>query len=203
MRLISLATEVDAKFTEVSNTFNAEILIKPNSKIALSSIIADLDITSPDELTNYDPYFIELMDLDVDSYYGRQVASNGFNGQRRNFIASIPKDEVKLVMPWQSGGFSVSGVTFAPALDRNLVAGKVMSTGGTTTNIAEAAAVYPASFQYRLRWTPAYPVFLDLKNKEQFNIRQLSIRMINYDGTIVALSGPMYIDVLIKDGSDM
>ncbi len=203
MRLISLATEVDAKFTEVSNTFNAEILIKPNSKIALSSIIADLDITSPDELTNYDPYYVELMDLDVDTYYGRQVEETGYNGQRRNFIASIPKDEVKLVMPWQSGGFSVSGVTFAPALDRNLVAGKVMSTGGTTTNIAEAAAVYPAPFQYRLRWTPSYPVFLDLKNKEEFNIRQLSIRLINYDGTIVALRGPMYIDVLIKDGSDM
>ncbi len=203
MRLISLATEVDAKFTEVSNTFNAEILIKPNSKIALSSIIADLDITSPDELTNYDPYYVELMDLDVDTYYGRQVEETGYNGQRRNFIASIPKDEVKLVMPWQSGGFSVSGVTFAPALDRNLVAGKVMSTGGTTTNIAEAAAVYPAPFQYRLRWTPSYPVFLDLKNKEEFNIRQLSIRLINYDGTIVALSGPMYIDVLIKDGAEM
>lgn len=203
MRLISLATEVDAKFTEVSNTFNAEISIKPNSKIALSSIIADLDITSPDELTNYDPYYVELMDLDVDTYYGRQVEETGYNGQRRNFIASIPKDEVKLVMPWQSGGFSVSGVTFAPALDRNLVAGKVMSTGGTTTNIAEAAAVYPAPFQYRLRWTPSYPVFLDLKNKEEFNIRQLSIRLINYDGTIVALRGPMYIDVLIKDGSDM
>jgi len=203
MRLISLATEVDAKFTEVSNTFNAEILIKPNSKIALSSIIADLDITSPDELTNYDPYYVELMDLDVDTYYGRQVEETGYNGQRRNFIASIPKDEVKLVMPWQSGGFSVSGVTFAPALDRNLVAGKVMSTGGTTTNIAEAAAVYPAPFQYRLRWTPSYPVFLDLKNKEEFNIRQLSIRLINYDGTIVALRGPMYIDVLIKDGSAM
>ena len=161
MRLISLATELGAEFSEVSNTFNAEILIKPNSKIALSSIVAELNIEDVDELTAYDPYFIELMDLDVDSYYGRQVASNGFNGQRRNFIASIPKDQVKLVM------------------------------------------VYPASFQYRLRWTPAYPVFLDLKNKEEFNIRQLSIRLINYDGTIVALSGPMYIDVLIKDGSDM
>ena len=203
MRLISLATELGAEFTEVSNTFNAEISIKPNSKIALSSIIAELNITSATELTDYDPYYVELMDLDVDTYYGRQTTANGFNGQRRNFIASIAKDQVKLVMPWQSGGFSVSGITFAPALDRNLVAGKEMSTGGVTSNIAEAAAVYPAPFQYRLRWTPSYPVFLDLKNKEEFNIRQLSIRLINYDGTIVALRGPMYIDVLIKDGVEM
>ena len=199
MRLISLATELGAEFSEVSNTFNAEILIKPNSKIALSSIIAELNITSATELTDYDPYYVELMDLDVDTYYGRQTTANGFNGQRRNFIASIPKDQVKLVMPWQSGGFSVSGVTFANSGST----GKVMSTGGVTSNIAESAAVYPAPFQYRLRWTPSYPVFLDLKNKEEFNIRQLSIRLINYDGTIVALSGPMYIDVLIKDGVEM
>ena len=44
MRLISLATELGAEFSEVSNTFNAEILIKPNSKIALSSIVAELNI---------------------------------------------------------------------------------------------------------------------------------------------------------------
>ena len=72
MRLISLATELGAEFSEVSNTFNAEILIKPNSKIALSSIVAELNIEDTDELTAYDPYYIELMDLDVDSYYGRQ-----------------------------------------------------------------------------------------------------------------------------------
>ena len=200
MRLISLATELGAEFSEVSNTFNAEILIKPNSKIALSSIVAELNIEDVDELTAYDPYYIELMDLDVDSYYGRQVASNGFNGQRRNFIASIPKDQVKLVMPWQPNGFSVSGIAFE---NLDPVSTTFLDTTGTTSNIAAAAAVYPASFQYRLRWTPAYPVFLDLKNKEEFNIRQLSIRLINYDGTIVALSGPMYVDVLIKDGSDM
>ena len=200
MRLISLATELGAEFSEVSNTFNAEILIKPNSKIALSSIVAELNIEDVDELTAYDPYYIELMDLDVDSYYGRGVSGNAFNGQRRNFIASIPKDQVKLVMPWQSGGFSVSGIAYE---DLDPVSTTFLQTTGTTSNIAAAAAVYPASFQYRLRWTPAYPVFLDLKNKDEFNIRQLSIRMINYDGTIVALSGPMYIDVLIKDGSDM
>ena len=199
MRLISLATELGAEYTEVSNTFNAEILIKPNSKIALSSITAALSITNISGLTFYDPYFVELMDLDVDTYYGRQVEANGFNGQRRNFIASIPKDQVKMVMPWQSGGFSVSGIEFANIGST----GKAMGTTGVTTNIAEAAAVYPAPFQYRLRWTPSYPVFLDLKNKEEFNIRQLSIRLINYDGTILELDGPMYIDVLIKDGIEM
>ena len=103
-------------------------------------------------------------------------------------------------MPWQSGGFSVSGIAYE---DLDPVSTTFLQTTGTTSNIAAAAAVYPASFQYRLRWTPSYPVFLDLKNKEEFNIRQLSIRLINYDGTIVALSGPMYVDVLIKDGSDM
>ena len=198
MRLISLASNLDAEYSEVSNTFNAEILIKPNSKIALSSIVAELNILDADELTNYDPYYVELMDLDVDTYYGRRVAANGFNGQRRNFIASIPKDQVKLVMPFQSGGFSVSGIDFT----MNAI-GTTMTTTGTPTGVAEVSSVYPAPFQYRLRWTPSYPVFLDLKNKEEFNIRQLSVRLINFDGTTVALDGPMYVDVLIKDGVEM
>ena len=199
MRLISLASNLDAEYSEVSNTFNAEILIKPNSKIALSSIVAELNILDPDELTNYDPYYVELMDLDVDTYYGRQVATNGFNGQRRNFIASIPKDQVKLVMPFQSGGFSISGIDFTMNAIGTTISGAIV----TPTGVAAASSVYPAPFQYRLRWTPSYPVFLDLKNKEEFNIRQLSVRLINFDGTTVALDGPMYVDVLIKDGVEM
>jgi hypothetical protein len=56
--------------------------------------------------------------------------------------------------------------------------------------------------EYRLRWTPPYPTFLDLSNKKPFVMNQLGVRLTKYDGSSIALDGPMFVSLLIKGPSD-
>ena len=56
--------------------------------------------------------------------------------------------------------------------------------------------------EYRLRWTPSYPTFLDLSNKKPFVLNQLGVRLTKYDGESIALDGPMFVSLLIKGPSD-
>tara|TARA_R110000737_G_C14417085_1_gene457064 strand:- start:15 stop:521 length:507 start_codon:yes stop_codon:yes gene_type:complete len=56
--------------------------------------------------------------------------------------------------------------------------------------------------EYRLRWTPSYPIFLDLSNKKPFVLNQLGVRLTKYDGESIALDGPMFVSLLIKGPSD-
>jgi hypothetical protein len=59
-----------------------------------------------------------------------------------------------------------------------------------------------AGEEYRLRWTPPYPIFLDLSNKKPFVMNQLGVRLTKYDGESIALDGPMFVSLLIKGPSD-
>tara|TARA_R110000787_G_scaffold78318_1_gene171541 strand:+ start:51 stop:560 length:510 start_codon:yes stop_codon:yes gene_type:complete len=56
--------------------------------------------------------------------------------------------------------------------------------------------------EFRLRWTPPYPIFLDLSNKKPFVMNQLGVRLTKYDGESIALDGPMFVSLLIKGPGD-
>lgn len=56
--------------------------------------------------------------------------------------------------------------------------------------------------EFRLRWTPSYPTFLDLSNKKPFVMNQLGVRLTKYDGESIALDGPMFVSLLIKGPGD-
>ena len=98
MRLIVLASSesnIDgAPDGTLINTFNADILIKKNSQIALKSITAEYKSASFVN-TEFQDYILELITFDIDSYYGYINDSAGLvNGQRRTILEMIPADSV-------------------------------------------------------------------------------------------------------------
>tara|TARA_R110000764_G_C10818745_1_gene361316 strand:- start:38 stop:631 length:594 start_codon:yes stop_codon:yes gene_type:complete len=196
MRLISLATDEDANDggeAVIDNTFNAEILIGSNSQIAMSSIVTEFSISTNDQLEAFEPYFLELTNIELESYYGRTDFANGLsNGSRKNFIATIPPDQLRVVVPLRPSYFAISGVTIT-----------------TPTNLANPTAAADfgdgavgSAIQYRLRWTPSNPIFLNISNKEPFALRQLGVRLLDYEGNVVTLEGAMFVDLLVRDSLD-
>ena len=169
MRLIILASDEKDNLggpATIDNTFNADIKIAADSKIALSSITTEIaswgDVSGSDMMLEYEDYIVELLNLDVDTYYGytntSSASTNPINGSRRNILATIPAGQL----------------------------GKVSVGPGAST------------FEYRLRWTPANPIFLDLSNKKPFSLRNLAVRLTRYDGEQIELDGLMFVNILIK-----
>ena len=198
MRLIVLASNENKSdggpTSEISNSFNADILVKAGSKIALQSVTAELSITEVDgsgspitnPLEEFENYYIELMDLSVESYYGFVDSQLGIlNGSRKNFIGSFSRREIVPVqVPRLNGNYSSvveddDTTTYTP-----LVIGNTLQSIGTT--------------EYQVHYVPKYPIFLDLSNRYEFALRNLSARIVRFDGSSVPLNGPISINILIK-----
>ena len=203
MRLIVLASNENksAGSTEayISNSFNADIVIKKGSKLALQSVTCELSITETDAgggsisnpLQEFENYYIELMDLSVDSYYGYVDAQKGIlNGSRKNFIGSFSRREiVPTQVPRLTGAFSSDP-----------------DAGATTTTytpmvVGDTLQEQDAN-EYQVNYVPKYPIFLDISNKYEFALRNLSARIVRFDGSAVPLNGPISINILIKDGEE-
>ena len=198
MRLIVLASNENKSdggpTSEISNSFNADILVKAGSKIALQSVTAELSITEVDgsgnpisnPLEEFENYYIELMDLSVESYYGFVDSQLGIlNGSRKNFIGSFSRREIVPVqVPRLNGNYSSvveddDTTTYTP-----LVIGNTLQSIGNT--------------EYQVHYVPKYPIFLDLSNRYEFALRNLSARIVRFDGSSVPLNGPISINILIK-----
>ena len=169
MRLIILASDEKDNLggpATIDNTFNADIKIAANSKIALQSITTEIaswgDISGDQLMAEYEDYIVELLNLDVDTYYGftntSSASTNPINGSRRNILATIPAGQL-------------ARVAIPPGM---------------------------STHEYRLRWTPATPMFLDLSNKKPFSLRNLAVRLTRYDGEEILLDGLMFVNILIK-----
>ena len=197
MRLITLASDAGQSSggeAVVANTFNAEIYMNANSQIAMSSIVTEFSITTNAELEAFEPYFIELTNIELESYYGYTDFLTGapLNGSRKNFIATIPPDQLRVVAPLRPSYFAISGVTSTrPTMLANPTAAGDFGDGAVGSAI-----------QYRLRWTPSNPIFLNISNKEPFALRQLGVRLLDYEGNVVTLEGSMFVDLLIRDSLD-
>mgnify|MGYP003667096223 FL=1 len=52
--------------------------------------------------------------------------------------------------------------------------------------------------KYTIDHVPNEPIFLNLMNKNNMALRNLSARLVKYDGSRVPIAGPMSINLLIK-----
>ena len=126
MRLIVLASNKNKSTgndsAELYNNFNADINIAPGSKIALQSITTELAITETNDsgepisnqLDEFENYYIELMDLSVESYYGF-VNEKIFNGSGKNIIGTLSRNDIDVVFVPREDGTYTSTPPVPPA----------------------------------------------------------------------------------------
>tara|TARA_R110000822_G_scaffold282420_1_gene403992 strand:+ start:88 stop:1371 length:1284 start_codon:yes stop_codon:yes gene_type:complete len=125
MKLIVLAssqTDVSGNDNaELYNSFNADINIVPGSTIALQSITTELAITETNTsgeaiynpLEEFENYYVELIDLNIESYYGF-VNEKIFNGSQKNIIGTLSRKNILPVFVPRADGSYTSPVLSPP-----------------------------------------------------------------------------------------
>tara|TARA_B110000208_G_scaffold166476_1_gene205381 strand:- start:47 stop:592 length:546 start_codon:yes stop_codon:yes gene_type:complete len=180
MRLIELQStlaEVASGLAIINNTFNAEILLQPFSKIALFQANVPID-TDDDSLNTYveedlgaildvklSNHYVLLESLELESY-------DGFTGGQ----TSTGRKQIL-----NGGASNILGVIPSFALEN-------FSVGGDD--------------YYWLSYEANQPVFLNLNNKEPQLLRNVMIRIVNKLRVAVNVSDKFAVTLLIKDSRD-
>ena len=172
---INIAGEDSTHDAVVQNTFSINMEIPANSKIALKSITCEFGLEEGFvNIGDFNDFILELQTLELNTFNGYiddvSTAKRGATDGSRVFKGKL-------------NGMRESILDVIPASQL------------TQFTVPESE---PETYEYPLRWTPAYPTFLDLANKQPFSLNQMSVRLTKYNGESIQIRGGMFVSILIK-----